>query len=69
MRRRRRTYVVDRKLQVAVAAQLLGVLLGVAALYVVGVLLLAGEGGPERLTAGEVLEANLIYLLLAAALL
>jgi HAMP domain-containing protein len=69
MKHRRRIYVVDRKLQLAVAAQLLGVLGGVAALYVVGLLLLSGGGGPEKLTAGEVLRANLIYFLLAAAIL
>jgi hypothetical protein len=69
MKHRRRIYMVDRKLQLTVAGQLLGVLAGVAVLYVVGVLLLAGDDGTEGLTAGEVLHANLIYFLLAAAIL
>lgn len=69
MKHRRLIYMVDRKLQLAVAAQLLGVLAGVAVLYVVGLLVLAGGGGSDGLTAGEVLRANLIYFVLAAAIL
>jgi methyl-accepting chemotaxis protein len=69
MKRLRRTYVIDRKLQLSVAAHLLGALAGIAALYVVGVFLLAGGAGSEGLTAGEVLRANLIYFVLAAAIL
>jgi methyl-accepting chemotaxis protein len=69
MKRLRRTYVIDRKLQLSVAAHLLGALAGVAALYVVGMLLLSGGGGSDGLSAGEVLRANLIYFLLAAAIL
>jgi len=69
MKHRRRIYMVDRKLQLAVAGQLLLVLAGVAVLYVVGVLLLSGGSGPESLSAGEVLRANLIYFLLGAAIL
>ena len=61
--------MVDRKLQLAVAAQLLGVLAGVAALYAVGVLVLSGGGGSEGLTARDVLRANVIYFALAAAIL
>ena len=68
MKRPRRIYLVDRKLQLTVAAQLLGVLAGVAALFVVGVLVVSG-GRTDGLTAGDVLRANLIYFVLAAAIL
>lgn len=66
---RRKKYVVDRDLQFAVAAQLLGVLGGVAVLYGVGLYLLTGGDRAGELTAQEVLRANLIYFLLAVAIL
>jgi len=68
MKHGRRIYIVDGKLQLTVAAQLLGALAAVAVLYIVGLYLLSNGGGPEGLTAGEVLRANLIYFVLAAAI-
>jgi len=70
---RRRRFVVDRRLQFAIAAQVLGVVAGIALLYVLGLFVLPPGGGfaerdPEELRA-LLLRANLIYFLLGSAIL
>lgn len=69
----RQTYFVDLKLQLTVAFTLVAVLLLVGALYAAAIFLLPGGGALERLSAAETralfLRTNLIYLVLAGAIL
>jgi len=70
---RRRKYMVDFRLQMAITVQLLGVLFGVGLLYVLGVYFLPGTERIEQLGSRGVrevfLRANAIYFGLGAAIL
>ncbi len=72
-RNRRRTYVVNPRLQFVVAAKLVAVLVGVGILYVIALFVLPGEAGLAQMGAQEVrdtlLRANAIYFALGAAIL
>lgn len=70
---KRRKYVIDWRLQMAITAQLLGVLFGVGCLYTVGVFVLPKGDALTELSASDVSEvimrANAIYFALGAAIL
>ncbi len=70
---RRRKYMIDLRLQMAITAQLLGVMLGVGFLYVLGVFFLPGSEKLDALGSQDVrdvfLRANAIYFGLGAAIL
>jgi len=73
LNQRRRRFLVDKRLQFAIAAQILGVVAGMALLYVLGLFVLPAGGGlverdPEELRA-LLLRTNLIYFLLGSAIL
>lgn len=72
-RHKRSQYVVDRKLQLTFAAQLLGILAGVAALYVAGLFYLPGRPDFSKLTGEEVrsllLRATALYFVMGAVIL
>jgi HAMP domain-containing protein len=73
MKSRRRTFVVDWKLQTTITLQLLAVLAGVGMLYALAVLVLPGGDRLSALSGQEVrtvlLRANAIYFGLGAAIL
>ncbi len=68
----RRRYIVDPKLQYRVAFQILGALLGVAALWIVGMMVLAGPESVSQLEPLEVRQllfrVNAIYFGLGATI-
>lgn len=70
---RRSRYLVNRRLQLTMTAQLLGVFLGVGLLYVAGLFVLPGRPDLSKLTGEEVrsvlLRANAIYFALGAVIL
>ncbi|MHC4954684.1 MAG: hypothetical protein ACYTGZ_12430, partial [Planctomycetota bacterium] len=70
---RRRTRIVDTKLQVSLAVTLTGVMAGVAALYALGLYVLPSTGAMERMNAEETrvffLGTNLVYFALATMIL
>jgi len=71
-RHRRRRYLVDAGLQVAIALQLLGVLAGIGLLYTVGLFVLPDESALGALAPAELrrvlLKANAIYFALGGAI-
>lgn len=70
---RRRRYVVDSRMQLSVTMQLVGVLAAVAVLYALAVLVFLSDDAVASLSSGEMrqylLRANVIYFVLAAAIL
>ncbi len=68
---KRRRYLVDRKLQLALALPLLAILLVIGLAYVAVIYLIPGQAPLHPMTAGEMrglfLRANLIYYALAAS--
>jgi hypothetical protein len=72
-RYRRQRHMLDWRLQLAIAAQLLGVLAGVGMLYTIGLFVLPGSEGLADLSATELrsvlLRANGIYFALGGSIL
>jgi len=70
---RRRTRIVDTKLQVSMAVALTGVMAGVAALYALGLYVLPSTGAMEAMNAEETrvffLGTNLVYFAFATMVL
>ena len=70
---KRSQYVIDRRLQLTLTAQLLGILVGVAVLYVAGLFLMPGSPDFSRLTGAEVrfvlVRTTAVYFGLGAAIL
>lgn len=72
-RHTRRQYIVDRKLQLAIAFHLVGALVVVGLLYVLALFVLPDKEALQSLTASETrslfIKVNLAYFLLAGAIL